>query len=243
MESLYLLTDKALDELKSTVRIEKYNNSTNFIEEQFAGRQYRSSIDRSVELPDLYVKSKDEEPMWLQDFNNAITLHKAINSNTVPLRYLVDERFWSYLAHTKYWTYLQNRWPADNEDRIKRNYFFAGGSQVFSRHALVRLWWRVECSYNSQLSDPYELTRIAFDFADPVNQIIERKISKSRKVFRCALIALRDVPNSNKLKSSENRMEFGKAINSLAGIKLIEVMKEEEIIEMFKEQIRYIVDK
>ena len=241
MENLYLLTDKALDELKRTANIEKYQSSTPFIEEQFKGRQYRSSIEKQVELPELKYESKEEEMLWIQDFENAKRLHQVINSRSIPLRYLVDERFWAYLTHTKYWNYLQKRWPAISQERIMENWFFKGGNTVFSRQALVRLWWRAECSYNEKLEDPYELTRIAFDFADPFNQIIERKISKSRKVFRCALIALRDTPNSNKLKSAENRTKFGKAINTIAGVKLIELMSEEEIVKIFQEQINYIV--
>ncbi len=241
MENLYLLTDKALDELKRTVSIEKYQSSSPFIEEQFKGRQYKSSIEKQVELPELDYKPQEEEMLWIQDFKNAKKLHQAINSRNVHLRYLVDERFWAYLTHTKYWNYLQKRWPATSQERIVENWFFKGGNTVFSRQALVRLWWRAECSYDEKLEDPYELTKIAFDFADPFNQIIERKISKSRKIFRCALIALRDTPNSNKLKSSENRTKFGKAINTIAGVKLIELMTEEEIVKIFQEQINYIV--
>lgn len=243
MDELYLLTDRALDELKRTISIDKYQLSSPFIEEQFKGRQYRSSIGKKVDLPDLDVKSKEEEMLWIQDYKNAIALHKVINTDNIPLRYLVDERFWAYLTHTKYWSYLQKRWPAINEERIKENWFFKGGNAVFSRQALVRLWWRAECSYDSNnLRDPYELTKVAFDFADPFNQIIERKISKSRKVFRCALIALRDTPNSQKLKSEENRTKFGKAINTVAGVKLIELMKEEELIKMFEDMIKNIVE-
>ena len=242
MENLYLLTDKALDELKRTITIEKYQKQEPFIEEQFKGRQYRVSLDKMVELPDLYVKPKEEELLWLQDYHNAVTLHKFINSRTIHLRYLVDERFWAYLTHTKYWQYVQKRWPPYNEKRIKENWFFKDNNTVFSRQSLVRLWWRAECSYNPDLEDPYELTKVAFDFADPFNQIIERKISKSRKVFKCALIALRDTPNSQKLKTEENRTKFGKAINTIAGVKLIELMKEEELIKLFSEQISYIVN-
>lgn len=241
MEELYLLTDKALDELKRTLSLEKYQNADPFIEKQFIGRQYKSSIEKQLELPDLYVKPKEEELLWIQDFNNAKTLHKVINSANIPLRYLVDERFWVYLTHTKYWNYVQKRWPATNPKRIIRNWFFEGGNHVFSRQSLVRLWWRAECSYDERLEDPYELTKVAFDFADPFNQIIERKIGKSRRIFRCALIALRDTPNSQKLKSDENREKFGKAINTIAGVKLIEIMTEEEIVNIFKEQINYIV--
>lgn len=238
-----MLTDRALDELKRTITVEKYQQPNPFIEDQFKGRQYKSSIEKTVELPDLYVKPKEEELLWIQDYKNAIALHKAINSKTIHLRYLVDERFWAYLTHTKYWTYLQKRWPAINDERIKENWFFKGGNTVFSRQSLVRLWWRAECSYDeNNAENPYELTKVAFDFADPFNQIIERKISKSRKVFRCALIALRDTPNSQKLKGEENRTKFGKAINTIAGVKLIELMKEDELIKMFSDIIVEIVN-
>lgn len=242
LENLYLLTDRALDELKRTISVEKYQNSKPFIEEQFKGRQYKSSIEKIVDLPELYFKPKEEELLWIQDYKNAIILHKTLNSKVIPLRYLVDERFWSYLTHTKYWSYIQKRWPATSEDRIKENWFFKSGNTVFSRQSLVRLWWKAECSYDSKNeNDPYELTKVAFDFADPFNQIIERRISKSRKVFRCALIALRDTPNSQKLKSDNNRTKFGKAINTIAGVKLIELMSEEELIKIFSEQIKEIV--
>ena len=67
-------------------------------------------------------------------------------------------------------------------------------------------------------------------------------MERSRKVFKCALIALRDTPNAQKLKGDENRTKFGKAINTIAGVKLIELMKEEELIQMFSEQIAEIVN-
>ncbi len=239
MEKLYLLTDKALDELKNGIVIDKYNNPHSFLEEKFQGRAYRSSIDIELELPEL--EFNEVEPLWIQDFNNSKLLHKYINSTKVPLRYLVDERFWAYLTHTKYWGYLQKRWPAKNEERIKEKWFFKGGNQVFSRQSLVRLWWLAECSYDESLTDPYELTKVAFEYQDPFNQVLERKISKSRKIFRCALKALKDTPNANRLKSEKNRTLFGKAINTIAGVKLIEVMKEDEIVTIFKEQIEYIV--
>ncbi|MBR6688567.1 MAG: hypothetical protein IKL68_00935 [Clostridia bacterium] len=244
MANLYLLTDKALDELKKDIKVEKYQQNEPFIEEQFRGRQYKSLIEARIDiadLPELEVKEKSEELLWIQDYKNAIELHKVINSKNVHLRYLVDERFWSYLTHTKYWEYMNKRWYPNDKEHIERNWFFKGGNTVFSRHPLVRLWWRAECSYDERLEDPYELTKVAFDFADPFNQIIERRISKSRKVFKAALIALRDTPNSQKLKGDENRTKFGKAINTIAGVKLIELMSEEELVKMFTEQIDYIV--
>ena len=45
-----------------------------------------------------------------------------------------------------------------------------------------------------------------------------------------------------KLKFDENRTKFGKAINTISGVKLIELMREDELIRMFSEQIRYIVE-
>lgn len=242
MDELYLLTDKALDELKRSISTEKYKNDEPFIYDQFKGRQYRSSIEKSADLPNLYVKSKNEEELWKQSAKNAIELHKALRNSKVPLRYLVDERFWTYLSHTKYWKFMKERVQDLDEEKIKRNWFFNGGNQTFSRNPLVRLWWRAESSYDEKLDNPYELTEIAFEYADPVNQLVERKIGKSRKVFRCMLIAIRDTENAQKLKSSENRAALGKAINTIAGVKLIEVMTEEELVGMFSEQIKYIVN-
>ena len=244
MGKMYLLNDNILDNLKKSITIEKYQ-SNSFLENEYSGKQYMSSIDTFIninDLPNLYVKEKNEEPLWMQDFNNAIKLHSVINSKNVPIRYLVDERFWTYLTHTVYWDYLQKRWPADSESRIKQKWFFEGGNQVFSRHSLVRLWWLAECSYSDNYPDPYELTKTAFEFQDPFNQVIERKISKSRKIFRAALKALHDTQDAYKLKGDKNRTKFGKAINTIAGVKLIEVMSEDEIVSMFKQQIEYIIN-
>lgn len=242
MGKMYLLNDNVLDNLKKSIIVEKYQQNA-FLEREYSGKQYKSSIDTSIDirdLPELYVKEKSEEPLWIQDLNNAIKLHSVIRSENIPIRYLVDERFWTYLTHTIYWEYLQKRWPADSESRVKQKWFFDGGNQVFSRHSLVRLWWLAECSYSKDYD--YELTKTAFEFQDPFNQVIERKISKSRKVFRAALKALHSIPDAYKLKSGKNRTKFGKAINTIAGVKLIEVMSEEEIVDIFKQQIEYIIN-
>ena len=49
-------------------------------------------------------------------------------------------------------------------------------------------------------------------------------------MFRAALKVFHNNPNAQKLKGDKNRTKFGKAINTIAGVKLIEVMPEEEIV-------------
>ncbi len=241
MNKLYLLTDKALDELKSKIIVDNYLQNEPFIEKHFSGRKYRSSIDIDLELPQLIFSNESEDKKWMQDFENSKKLYSVINSKNIPLRYLVDERFWAYLSHTFYWNYLIVRWPVTSEKMIIEKWFFAGGNQVFSRQPLVRLWWLSECSYDENREDPFELTKVAFQFQDPFNQVLERRISKSRKVFKAVLRAFKDTPNAVKLKTDINRTTFGKAINTIAGVKLLDALTEDELYEIFVKEITNIV--
>lgn len=238
---LYLLYDDALNDLKYNIKnnLDKYNSSLPFLETYFSGKQYRYPLEININLPKLIIN--DDLPKWEQDFENSKILYESI-SNKVPLRYLLDERFWSYLTHTYYWEYVTNRWPAKDEKRVNEKWFFSNGSQVFSRQSLVRLWWIPTITYDEKFKDPYELTKIAFEFQDPFNQIIERKISKSNKVVKAALRAIRDVDGSQQLKSDSNRTKFGKAINTIAGVKLLDALSEDELYDMFCNEIKNIIE-
>ena len=239
MNELFVLTDKALDELKNSINVKNYQEENFDLSNRFKERYYKSSINIKLELP-LLKFDRSGNSFWEQDFENSKTLHRTIRSENIPLRYLVDERFWTYLTHTYYFEYLVDRWPPETEKRIEEKWFFKGGNQVFSRHSLVRLWWLAECSYDENRDDPYELTKIAFEYQDPFNQVLERKISKSRRVFKSVLIAFLESENSEKLKSNQNRSKFGKALNNIAGVKLLDVLPEDELVDIFKEQIKII---
>lgn len=242
MEKLYLMDHTVMYELKKNIVVSKYQNEKTFIFDDYNGKQFRNQIEYEVEIPSL-LENENNLKQWEMDFENSKKIHSVINSKKIPLRYLTDERFWTYLTHTHFWSYMHSRWYPTNENRVLEKYFFTGVGSSFSRHALVRLWWIAECSYDENDVDPYRLTKLAFEITDPFNQIIERRIGRSRKIFKSVLKAFEiTYPECKKLTNSNNRTLLGKRLNIIAGVKIIELLSETDITNIIVSEIRKIIN-
>lgn len=242
MEKLYLLDEVVINDLKRNISINKYQNDKPFIYEDYTNKQFRTLIGYEIEIPEL-ITSESKLKQWEIDFENSKLIHNVFNSEVIPLRYLTDERFWTYLTHTYFWNYMHKRWYPTTESRILEKYIFNGTGSGFSRHALVRLWWIAECSFDKNSDDPYVLTKLAFEITDPFNQILERKIGRSRKIFKSVLKAFKNTyPECKKLGNSSNRTLLGKRLNIIAGTKILEFMDEDDLTNLVTTEIMKIVD-
>lgn len=243
---LKMYSDVVLNELKTNREKNKtkYNGNkfvSNMIE-NYEDKLYSTEV--IVEYPvlnDTKCKNSDEDSQWEVDCSNAIKLHQElILKYNVPMMYLSDERFISYLTHDIYWDYMQKRWPYNDKlSRIEQKYFLPSGNQGFTRNMFLRFFWYTYITYMKDFEDPYELTKIAFAYADPVNQIMERSYGRNQKIVVALLIAIRDTPNSKVL--NQKRTILGKTVNNILSMYSLDCLKLEDLIELFSNEIKKIV--
>lgn len=237
---LKMFTDSLLNELKTNVKtnLSLYEKGERFVDdiiENYDTQLYNLETEVSYPELDCTIASKENQLyQWEIDFNNAVRLHKSlIQRDKVPLSILTDERFISYLAHDIYFGYMKVRWPYNGkEGRILEKYFLQGRS--YTRNTFFRYFWYTSITYSENLDDPYELTKVAFENQDVVNQIMERKFSRNSKITKAALRAILD---TNTKIPSAKRTLLGKSINNMLSLYSLDVMKEQDLIELFKNEI------
>lgn len=245
---LSMYTDSVLAELKTNYSLnkEKYINGEKFVRSFI--KNYDSllyPLDINVEYPilDLTIANKeDSKKQWEIDCENAINLHKNfVVKYGLSMQILSDERFIAFLTHDIYFEYMIKRWPVSEktESRIKEKYFLPSGSQAFTRNMFLRFFWYCYVTFDAANSDPYELTKIAFEYADPVNQIMERKYSKNPKIVKCALKAIKNVKGSRGLNAK--RTLYGKAINNILGMYCLDVLNDTDLTKLFENEINRIL--
>lgn len=249
---LSMYTDVVVNELRSNIKINliRYANKQKFVNsfiENYDAVLF--PLEKDVEYPQLNASMSNKNEIrkqWEIDCENAIKLHKEfILKYNIPLSILSDERFIAYLTHDIYFDYMSARWPIDmdqeskQETRVKEKYFLPSGNQAFTRNMFLRFFWYTTITYDERENDPYGLTKVAFEYADPVNQIMERKYSRNPKIVKAALKAICNVEGSKVLNS--RRTLYGKAINNILGMYCLDVLNEKELIQIFETEIKKII--
>lgn len=243
---LKMYTDYLLNELKTNKKmyIDKYNSPHPFVStivDNYDMELYNMEID--VEYPELDKTIANKENglnQWEIDFNNCVLLHKEfIKKYNIPLGILSDERFIAYLTHDVYYEYMIIRWPVNGkENRINQKYFLPTGSFGFTRNMFLKFFWYAYITYDEKASDPYELTRVAFEYADPVNQIMERKYGRNEKIVKAALRAIKNIGSK---ELNKKRTIYGKSINNILSLYALDVLKPEELVPLFENEINGII--
>lgn len=243
---LNIYNDSVINELKNNIEynFEKYKNGEKFVAnviDNYVGQLYALPYDVDYPKLDCTVADKiSDSRQWEIDCNNAILLHKEfVLKYKIPASIFTDERFIAYLTHDIYFDYMMQRWPiTDKINRVKTRYFLES-TQGFTRNAFLRLFWYAYMTYDETNKDPYWLTKIAFSCTDPVNQIMERKYSKNRKILKASLKALQECENIALIKNK--RTLFGKAINNILGLYCLDVLTEGELESVFKKELMQII--
>ncbi len=243
---LKMYTDFLLNDLKTNkkLNLKLYENNSSFVRSLYENYDLELyNLDKTVEYPklDMTLATKENQKnQWEIDFNNCVTLHKEfILKYGIGLDILSDERFITYLTHDIYYDYMNIRWPVNgSENRVSQKYFLPSGSIGFTRNMFLRFFWYATISYDESLSDPYELTRIAFEYADPVNQIMERKYGRNERIVKAALKAIKNVGSK---ELNQKRTIYGKRINNILSLYSLDVLKEEELVHLFENLIRDII--
>ncbi len=242
---LKMYTDSLLNEIKTNRKnnINKYDSAECFVKniENYEFELY--TIDKEVEYPQLdYTVANKENGLtqWKIDLENCINLHKNfILKYDIPLGVLSDERFIAYLTHDIYYNYMHNRWPVKGkESRLNQKYFLPSSGQGFTRNMFLRFFWYAYITYEPSLSDPYELTRVAFEYADPVNQIMERKYGRNEKLVKTALRAIKNISSKD---LNAKRTIFGKTINNMLSLYALDVYRENDLVSLFENEIKTII--
>ena len=143
--------DAILQDVKDSINLECYKQDT------FPINYSNTGYSRDVEAPKGLLEIMDAK----DDLKSGIAIFEAYKK--IPLIVAGNPVFWETLAHDELFPYVKKRWPLDGAADLKThilNHWFVTRGMI--RHALGGLWWAVNCSYDKNATDPFELTRYLF---------------------------------------------------------------------------------
>lgn len=222
---------------KDFMSVAKYYVANGESFENFFGKDkyYAENGLANIKWPKL--DGKLSNPLGINDFENSRKLHKALREGGFPNSLALDERLWSWLAHTFYRDYVLERWFSAEfkteekfQTRVEGKFFFSGAPQM--RHSLARLYWIAEMTFDEgNKADPYWLTRTAFMNQGQADDFIERNVGRNPKVVKAAM---RAIEFNSKLISEKGGL--GKAIektslalNEYAALVIIDTLTQDEL--------------
>lgn len=236
---IHFLKEDCLTALKANVagNLKHYSEPTNdwvydFFDGENPFQEYKYQIadfDFDLELNENHTQSS-------QDVENVIRVFSAMNSLTCTQA--TDERLWAGLAHGDFWPYMHNRWHGENTNvtNIRARYFLgtsAGLRRSLFVNTISRLWWIGKMTYDSDLEDPFELTRYMLDnFSTKSLVMFSSNFTSNPTITRGyfkALLALEKENYTYGKKSRDVFYQVSKYLNLFGGTHILDYYSEDEI--------------
>jgi hypothetical protein len=217
----------------------KYHRNDKWVLE--LGSKSTRDLETRIELKtSLTLDEPDEDN--LKDLENSVRVHKLLRQLT-PLQ-ARDPRLWTRMAHVECWSYMRKRWPierftGDTEKGarfITSRYFVSqNDSRALLRNGIARLWWASYVSFDSERTNPYELTSVLLSTLDITQQILERNMGRGPAIvkgFLEFLLQNRD-PLLNKGDQNRDRIRrLAKFLNMYGGVCLLDCLNQTDIVKL-----------
>ena len=233
MANLYVLTEKALEELKKEETINKNIDKCYKTGGESVLDEAHLDLLRYCYVPDELCDKMIEALKNEGDFGSAKVLYEYLKISPLLAS---NEHLWAYLTHGPLLPYVQTRWSVDeSESKMSHilDHWFVNEQSRLMRNALASLWWSVEISQlnSSDEDDPYRLTKILFENYT-LRVVVLTQILRSRTVLRGILEWF--------AKNGTERMEvrgsfIAKYLNQLASIKQLTILDWKDIVSLIDE--------
>ncbi|MDY4079134.1 MAG: DUF6339 family protein [Clostridium sp.] len=251
---LYFMKKEAMEILKSNLQ---YTYSKYFTE-----KTNKWIFDVCEMEP--FVEFKEVPYFQLADLNSDLSKGEIDSKNCKiiyeNLRFLnesqaSDEKLWAGLAHSVFYDYMRRRWSYDKLSptnakkyvgEIKTRFFFSGGIRAgFYRNTLAKCWWVGKNTYEDTAINHFEkldilgtndistkITDIFYSNTFSSNPTILNGIIKALKYFKDENI------NISQMEHIRPTLQF---LNAIGGNILLDCLSEEEISEIFIDNIQKIL--
>jgi len=196
-----------------------YNGDTfDFAEANFLPQTLKLNFDISHSLG---VRPAD-------DLDSSIKIFEALKN--IDLVQANDKRIWVSLAHSIFYKYAKERWKIDkdsSDDALKDRFHFEGiALRQRNQHSIARLWWAARITYNENMADPYELTRVLWEKQDFYQNLIDRKYSTYKNTLNGFLSFY---SRNRHLDAKRDLRRLFKGLNAFGGVRVLSMLSQSEI--------------
>lgn len=162
---------------------------------------------------------------------------KGIGGICIPMYYMFEKEFWTYLTLKVFHNIIIKLRLNDevNENKIKQFVFNVGTT---SRTGLKFIWIMVD-KLGSENNE--QMTKVAFEFIDPVKAILERDMSKESIVLKAFVQGIMNNGCNKIFKQNIHRNRMPNYISCFAGINMLDAYDYDQLVEIItKEQKNYL---
>ena len=225
--------DRLLGDIQSNE--DKYLSAEDWLPEYFSGTKdyYKtSSVKVSDFCPQFTPGRKDNKQKSEDDLVNTRLIYDTFRKLT-PLQ-ATNKYMWTYLCHAipEYRAYIRDRWMLQTrENTIRSHFFVTTRDTLLNDNALSRLWWYGHLTYDSNNSNPYELTEILLTNQTICTDVMDTYNIMSFNRLRGVLLAIRDFKQllGDREGITEYFRECKKYLNHYAAVTTLEFVDSDEI--------------
>lgn len=240
MAYIKYVSDVFLDEFKTNFDGKYLDLYKNKEKEKLQELFYDSNnvIDsiKEFEFKPLILDPKDE----FESFENVRNIWESLGNITVVEA--ENEKMWVALENTYYLDYhlKQLETAKDNEAIKGRTIFTHSKKRSLHMNNLSLLWWIAYFTYDNKNNDPYYYTKFFLETAYRGNAIgyFASNIISNKEISIGILSAVKELADDKKIKV--NRYAYtnsNKILNQIAGIRIIDLLKRDEIKNIILENL------
>ncbi|MBM6990717.1 MAG: hypothetical protein I3I98_04830 [Mobilibacterium timonense] len=233
------MTDEAIDTLRVnmdwvTQNLQDSPTSYDWVLEKIPDKLF---TEKKYVIDDFDLIVPEDASDKEVDIKNSITLFEHFKM--LPQYVLTDERFWNWVNFEKGYSVALKYIPVKVGSSVFKDHWLFSNGQRRSLFfgVLSRCYFRVECTYDESLVDPYQLSKFAIENPERFRNFTWRTYSNEKRIVRAALKAEKDVLTAR--DGNENNSvypELAKYVSKMGSVMLLDAMSDEDLYsQIYKE--------
>lgn len=189
-------------------------------------------IEKQIEIDDFDLLDNPESADKDIDFKNSVTLFEHLRN--LPRYILCDERFWLWLHMDKFYSVVRNMMKIRGKSTFTDHWLQSRGTRrglMFG--VLSRCYFRVALTYDSTLSDNYELTKWVIENPERYRNLTWRSFSSEEHLVRGVLKGEKKaLEEFGEKENNEVYPLIAKYVSIIGSVRLLDMISENDIEEM-----------
>lgn len=189
-------------------------------------------VEKNLQIDDFDLLDNPDSVDKDIDFKNSVILFEHLRN--LPRYILCDERFWLWLHMDKFYSVVRNMMKIRGKSTFTDHWLQSRGTRrglMFG--VLSRCYFRVALTYDSSLSDNYELTKWVIENPERYRNLTWRSFSSEEHLVRGVLKGeKRALEEFGGKENNDIYPAIAKHVSIIGSVRLLDMISENDIEEM-----------
>jgi hypothetical protein len=246
---LYKISESKFDELSLNITLNQYLSSdfSRFLSlnsgflEQLPG----SNPSIEIDINEYFEVAKKNMDLKEKNKKIAMYLHRDINRSGLNRSIFLDKELWAYINMAIFPKVINEMYQfhlvKDKEqlfDRLKRYILNDTSISQISRSGFRFLWQLADTLY---YEEKYDLLNVAFDFIDPVQKLLERKMGNNPPIVRAFVQGIINNNYDRRFTNKDLRNKIPTHLSNFAQINIIDRLSYDDLVKLITKEQKLIL--